>query len=926
MTNQRHNIMSRMASVLLAFAVVLGMCGMVFPEDAYAASALKAPQNVVVSAGKTTAKISWDKADKAKGYEVYAKVSDGKYKKVKTIKKGSTVSFTQKELKKNKTYTYKVRSVSGKNKSSFSSVVSMRTTTSKLDNVKSVKLSSKSATLRVEGSKTIKATLSPSKNLVSKKVRWTSSDKSIATVSSTGEITAMAAGSCTVTAKAHNGKKAVCKVTVNAPMSMADDVVKYVEKVDKEFAGKVTETLAYDEKYWDDSTGFRTAGSDAEHKAADYLADLFKEIGLQDVGKEPVTLDKWQFNGAEFTLEDKDAGVDIKINPVSYASTGTDSKGITGEVVYLNQGYESDYEKYYDEQGLKGDDRNMNGKIVLIDINQDEEYWIDTHYQEAYYQGAAGLMSYSSQYVGEDGNQRGDKWDTACQMQDLCSRDLKLPCVSISRADGLELVAAIGKIQKAGKTPTSKLIVDNEILEDEGVSYNIVGKIKGTGNTGQRIIVAGHYDKYFYGMNDDCAAIGLVAAMAKAMVDAGYQPVNDIIFIAHGAEEWGQSGIAADWAEGSWEMITKNHPEWSGSTLALLNYELPAKVGKSGKLSASIKATEETYSVQEDLVNESGLVAKLGEDANIKLNYGSSDMSDAICYQFKGVPCYQVNASAGTEGNDLSTYHTKYDDADEYSADAMDYALKLSGALAMYVDQSPALKLDFGLRCDELEGIAKGNDAIYKEAGISPDEYSAALKSFRVAGEAFTAKADEINAAYEEAVAKGEDTSEIMKEALAFNKQGLEAYQYLQDNFLGMGGDGGIYVYHNIIQQNINTIDSVVNSLKNGKLGAALEEAYNINGGLEYNAYSFSLKTCEEGLKVAYCDYVTDNRLYGKAVGRAETYPATYALINEEASEGFKDEIALYEKERSKMMTELKTYMTQEINGMNELVKKLAVK
>ena len=34
----------------------------------------------------------------------------------------------------------------------------------------------------------------------------------------------------------------------------------------------------------------------------------------------------------------------------------------------------------------------------------------------------------------------------------------------------------------------------------------------------------------------------------------------------------------------------------------------------------------------------------------------------------------------------------------------------------------------------------------------------------------------------------------------------------------------------------------------------------------------------------------------------------------------------LYEKERAKLMTELKTYMTQEINGMGELAKKLAVK
>ena len=926
MEKRKHRFLNRIASVLLALAVVFGMCGMDFPEDASAASSLKSPQNVIVKAGKTTAEISWDKADKAKGYEVYAKASDGKYKKVKTLKKGSSVSFTQKELKKNKTYTYKVRSVAGKDKSSFSSAVSMRTTNSKLKNIKSVKLSDKKAELRVKGTETLKAELTPSKNLVSRKVKWTTSDKKVATVSSAGKITAVGEGSCSITATAHNGKKAVCKVTVKASLSMTEDVEKYVEKVDKDFAWEVTETLAYDEKYQDDKSGWRTAGSDAEHRAADYLADTFKKIGLEDVKKEPVTVDKWQFNGAEFTLENKDADVNVKINPVSYASSGTDSRGINGEVVYLGHGYEADYEKYYDEQGLKGDDRNMKGKIVLIDINQDEEYWIDPHYQEAYFQGAAGLMSYSSQYVDKDGNQRGDKWDTACQIQDLCSRDLKLPCVSISRADGLEIIKGIEKIKKAGSAPVSKLVVDNEILENKGISYNVTGKIRGTGGTGQQILVAGHYDKYFYGVNDDCAAIGLVAAMAKAMADSEYKPLNDIIFIAHGAEEWGRTGIAADWAEGSWQMITKVHPEWQGTTLGILNYELPARTGTDGGLGGMFMSTEENYEIQNEFLKESGLTGKLGAFADIMQINGSQPMSDAMCYQYQGVPCYQINAKYGTEGNELSTYHTKYDNKEEYSPEAMDYALKFSGAVAMYIDNSPAVVFDYTLRCEELEKAIEGNEALYKEAGIDIEEYKAELKALKKAGKEYTAKAKEINDEYEKAVSAGEDTAAIIKVATEFNKKGLQAYRILQDELLGMGGDGEVYLFNEIIQQNIKAMDTVIDGLKSGNIEKALGNAFKINGGLEYNAYSFGLKTCEEGLKIAFCDYVTDNRLYGKVVGRAETYPATYALINETASEGFKEEIAVYEKERAKMIVELKTYMIQEIKGMAELAKLLAVK
>ena len=60
---------------------------------------------------KKTAKISWKKVSRATGYEVYRKTGkNGTYKKIKTISKASTVSYTDsKSLKKGKTYFYKVR-------------------------------------------------------------------------------------------------------------------------------------------------------------------------------------------------------------------------------------------------------------------------------------------------------------------------------------------------------------------------------------------------------------------------------------------------------------------------------------------------------------------------------------------------------------------------------------------------------------------------------------------------------------------------------------------------------------------------------------------------------------------------------------------------------------------------------------------------
>ena len=72
-----------------------------------------------------------------------------------------------------------------------------------------ISLNKTSVSLKAGNSKTLKATVvGPSD-----RVRWTSSDKTVATVSKSGKITGKAAGNAVITASA-NGKKAICKVTV----------------------------------------------------------------------------------------------------------------------------------------------------------------------------------------------------------------------------------------------------------------------------------------------------------------------------------------------------------------------------------------------------------------------------------------------------------------------------------------------------------------------------------------------------------------------------------------------------------------------------------------------------------------------------------------------------------------------------------------
>lgn len=73
------------------------------------------------------------------------------------------------------------------------------------------------ATLAVGATETLSATVAPA-DATNKSVQFTSSDETIATVTPVqGKVTAVKAGTATITATTTNGKTATCEITVTAP-------------------------------------------------------------------------------------------------------------------------------------------------------------------------------------------------------------------------------------------------------------------------------------------------------------------------------------------------------------------------------------------------------------------------------------------------------------------------------------------------------------------------------------------------------------------------------------------------------------------------------------------------------------------------------------------------------------------------------------
>ena len=80
--------------------------------------------------------------------------------------------------------------------------------------IASITLNYSKYSLTIGQSKTLVATVSPES--AKSKVTWYSSNNKVATVNSSGNVTAKKAGTVTITAKTANGLKATCKITVKA--------------------------------------------------------------------------------------------------------------------------------------------------------------------------------------------------------------------------------------------------------------------------------------------------------------------------------------------------------------------------------------------------------------------------------------------------------------------------------------------------------------------------------------------------------------------------------------------------------------------------------------------------------------------------------------------------------------------------------------
>ena len=168
---------------------------------------------------KTAVTVTWNKTNSCNYYVIYRKAgSSSKWTKLATVK-SSVTKYTDKKPVKGVKNTYTIRSYYSKTKVYGKYNTKGVSVTMPAIKVSKVALNKTSATLKSKGQTVqLTATVSPS-NATNKTLEWKSSNTNVATVDSSGKVTAVANGTATITATAKDDSKksASCKITVSIP-------------------------------------------------------------------------------------------------------------------------------------------------------------------------------------------------------------------------------------------------------------------------------------------------------------------------------------------------------------------------------------------------------------------------------------------------------------------------------------------------------------------------------------------------------------------------------------------------------------------------------------------------------------------------------------------------------------------------------------
>ena len=565
--------------------------------------------------------------------------------------------------------------------------------------------------------------------------------------------------------------------------------------------------------------GYRTAGSRAEFETGEMLVREMESLGLSDVHKDRICVDSWEFEKAVMVFTDS-RGREHRFQLGAYQTDFHTGGFREFSLVYLGKGTAADYRQV-----------DVTGKLVLIDINQRDEWWINFPVYQAWLKGAAALIAVQEQGYGEVN-------DEALNAQDIAGPDYA-PAFSMSRADALVLKASMGE----DKQVQVRLDASSTVLKDQE-TYNIIGTIPGAEEG--MILLSAHYDSYFSGFQDDNAAVAMMLGIARAVLRSGYKPRKTLVFCAMAAEEWGVVNSKYDWSAGAYEQVFTARPDWAGKVIADLNFELPAHA--HGRKDA-VRCVYEYADFLEEFITglPAGFFADQPYPEGVEVLSPIQTWSDDFSMAVGGIPSMVNDFSAGEFME--THYHSQYDNENFYQEPVYRFHHEMYAGLVLAFDRTAAVPMNFAKL---FEGAAASIDgSVCRGADADLPGLHLVLKQGIQAGEALYSKIREINRAYGRLLDRGEEEKAFLLAAgcRSLNRELLRIFKKEQDYFVRLSWHDDVLFPQQAVQENVRAMDRAIACLENRDLTGALEAVYTIDN----NRYAFLF---EEEVYTYFTEYV----------------------------------------------------------------------
>lgn len=640
-----------------------------------------------------------------------------------------------------------------------------------------------------------------------------------------------------------------------------------------------------EEKKTNPLLGYRTAGSWAEIETGDMLKAEMEEIGLSDVRKDEITVDSWDFQKAELEFEDGD-GITRKFQLGAYQTQFVTDGKEEMSLVYAGRGTEKDYE------GL-----DVKGKLVLVDINQREEWWINFPVYQAYLKGAKALIAVQTGGYGEID-------EKALNAQDIAGPK-EAAAFSMSWED-----AQIVKAELKKKKEIRVLFDAISNVKQNQKTYNIVGTIPGK-NKERMILLSAHYDSYFDGFQDDNTAVSMMLGIAKGFIDSGYKPQNTILFCALAAEEWGVVDSKYDWSSGAYEQVFTAHPEWRKKVIADLNFELPALA--HGKKDAIHSTYEYVKFLREFLKETKDLKIPEAYPEGIEIQAPIETWSDDFSMAIAGIPS-MVNEFS-TSSFMETHYHSQFDNDIYYDEEVYRFHHELYGCLVLHLDQLAVVPLDFENVMVHLEkSLSKECCA---ETGAPLQTLNHKIQEVKELSHTIYEKIDQVNREYKKQIKEGDEekAEELYGKMRQTEKGLLTLFQTEQDRLVRLNWHDEVLFPQESVQNNLFYLKNAISYLKEKNLTSALQSLYNIDN----NRYAFLF---EEAVYQHFTEYVLHQpkeRLKwgaGRITHHENLYQLVKTLMKKSKDDLFEEEIDYLEKVREQQ----KKYYVEDILDVMDAV------